>query len=76
MRGWTFYRGDVTFENSTINMRKDFHVGGNFTVMAAVTLKNCDKYSSQADGSWIRTEGWVFTNDPRHMWIYTNQLEN
>ena len=48
VRGWTFYRGDVTFENSTINMRKDFHVGGNFTVMAAVTLKNCDKYSYDA----------------------------
>lgn len=41
-----------------------------------VWFKNCDKYTSQADGSWIRTEGWVFTNDPRHMWIYTNQLEN
>lgn len=40
-----------------------------------VWFKNCDKYTSQADGSWIRTEGWVFTNDPRHMWIYTNELD-
>ena len=39
-----------------------------------VWFKSGDKYTSQADGSWIRTENWVFTNDPRHMWIYTNEL--
>ena len=40
-----------------------------------VWFKSGDKYTSQADGSWIRTETWVFTNDPRHMWIYTNELD-
>lgn len=41
-----------------------------------VWYKNCDKFTTQADGSATRTEGWVFTNDPNHMWVYTNQLDD
>lgn len=39
-------------------------------------FKNCDKFTSQPDGTWIRTEGWVFTNDPRHKWIYTGSIDD
>lgn len=38
-------------------------------------FKNCDKFTSQPDGTWVRTEGWVFTNDPSHKWIYTGSLD-
>lgn len=53
----------------------ELKVAGFINNKDGVWFKNCDKYTSQADGSWIRTEGWVFTNDPRHMWIYTNELD-
>ena len=52
----------------------ELKVAGFINGKDGVWFKNCDKYTSQADGSWTRTEGWVFTNDPRHMWIYTGKL--
>ena len=39
-----------------------------------VWFKSGDKLTSQADGTWVRTETWVFSNDPQHKWIYTGQL--
>lgn len=45
-----------------------------YTQADGVWFKNCDKFTSGADGTWTRTEGWVFTNDPRHRWIYTGEL--
>ena len=53
----------------------DLKVQGYIDHKDGVWFKSGDKYTSQADGSWIRTETWVFTNDPRHMWIYTNELD-
>ena len=53
----------------------DLKVKGYIDHKDGVWFKSGDKYTSQADGSWIRTEMWVFTNDPRHMWIYTNELD-
>ena len=53
----------------------DLKVHGYIDQKDGVWYKSGDRYTSQADGSWIRTETWVFTNDPRHMWIYTNQLD-
>ena len=45
-----------------------------YTSEDGVWFKSGDSYSSNADGSWTRTESWVFTNDTRHNWIYTHQL--
>lgn len=53
----------------------ELKVAGYIDNKDGVWFKNGDKFTSQADGSWTRTESWVFTNDPRHMWIYTNKLD-
>ena len=53
----------------------ELKVSGYIDNKDGVWFKNGDKFTSQADGSWTRTESWVFTNDPRHMWIYTNKLD-
>ena len=47
-----------------------------YTSANGVWFKNGDKFTSQPDGSWVRTETWVFTNDKNHTWIYTGQLGN
>lgn len=54
----------------------DLKVAGYIDRKDGVWFKNCDKYTINADGTATRTEGWVFTNDPTHMWIYTGQLNN
>ena len=70
LRGWTAYCGNVTFENCTINMRKDFNVGGNFSSMAAVTLKNCDKYSYDAWDFLSGAPGTTLTIDGGRWYSY------
>lgn len=46
-----------------------------YTSKEGVWFKNGDKYTSSADGTWTRTESWVFTNDVNHKWIYTHKLD-
>lgn len=38
-------------------------------------FKSVDKFTSQLDSTWVRTEAWVFTNDKRLRWIYTGTLD-
>ena len=33
-------------------------------------FKAQDTYVGNADGTWTRTEKWVYTNDLTHEWIY------
>lgn len=35
-------------------------------------FKGTDKFQQNANGSWTRTESWVYTNDLRLEWIYKN----
>lgn len=41
-----------------------------------VWFNNEDSYAANADGTWTRTQSWVFTNDAKHKWIYTHNLED
>lgn len=54
----------------------DLRVSGFINGKDGVWFKNMDKYTINADGTATRTEGWVFTNDPSAMWIYTGELNN
>lgn len=46
-----------------------------YTTQNGIWFKNCDKFTSQPDGTWVRTEGWVYTNDATHKWIYSGELK-
>lgn len=41
---------------------------------AGAWFKSVDKFTSGADGTWTRTESWVFTPDKSAKWIYTGKL--
>ena len=51
----------------------DLKIAG-YTGNKGVWFKSGDQITTQADGSAARVETWVFTNDSRHKWIYTNTL--
>ena len=53
----------------------DLKVAGFIDRRDGVWFKNGDRYQTNPDGTATRTESWVFTNDPSHMWIYTHQLD-
>lgn len=52
----------------------DLKVAGFIDNKDGVWFKNGDRYTTNPDGTATRTESWVFTNDPSHMWIYTHNL--
>ena len=85
MPGVTFDEDTHEITGGTLNKYSKFSEIGYFTNPPiniegytnendGLWFKSVDKYTQQANGSWTRTEQWVYTNDTDHDWIYGKEF--